>query len=96
MSTRTPFLLLAAGLLAAAPLHAQTPAVEIEGYFARGTPSCANDAQVALLLSPAVCTLVVPDRTAIAGSAQRMPATAREGIDDPVDVVAIAPTLPRR
>lgn len=96
MSRRTLFFALTAGLLAGAPLHAQTPAVELDGYFARDALSGASEAQVALLLPPAVCTLAVPDRTEIAGPAERAPATAREDTDVFVDVVAIAPPLPRR
>lgn len=96
MSARILFLSLAVGLLAAAPLHAQTPAVELEGYFAHEAPSGADAAQVALLPVPSVCMLAVPDRSAIAGSVERTPSTAREDTDASVAVVAIVPTLPRR
>ena len=87
---------LTACLLAAGPLHAQTPAVELEGYFARSETAADDDARASLPFLPAVCVLGAPDRIAIAGAAERMPSTAREALDASVHVVASAPNLPRR
>jgi hypothetical protein len=81
--------------LAAAPSHAQSPAIELEGYFARTETVVAKVASRSLPLLPAVCALA-PDRIAIAGAAKRPPSTAREEADASVHVLASAPNLPRR
>ena len=82
-------------LLAAGPLYAQTPAVELEGYFARS--ETADDRALGSLPNlSAVCAPGAPDRIAIAAAAERMPATAREEMGASVHVVASTPNLPRR
>jgi hypothetical protein len=81
--------------LAAAPPHGQSPAVELEGHFARIEAEAANVAAASVPILPAVCALA-SDRIAIAGAAERMPSTAREEVDASVHVLASAPNLPRR
>ena len=99
MSTTRPCLiasLMAAfQLLAATPLHTQAPAVELEGYYAQAPARPIETAALPARLScTTVCVLRTQDLDPITGTAPRMPATAREEMDD-VLLTARAPHLPR-